>query len=151
MEKGSAGPNDSTFTVDYRELMYDVSGGDICAYVTASETSNPYGIQGQSKSQVVCTEPIEIVTAPNIFTPNNDLVNDLFRPVLSFTPVSYHLIISDQHGSVLFETRDFMESWNGTSGGKPVPDGICLWFLKLTTPSGKNITRTGTVTILRNH
>ncbi len=130
--------------------MYAVSGGEICFYLSASEASNPYGISGHSNSQVICTEPVEVITVPNIFTPNNDLVNDLFKPVLSFTPSSYHLIISDRHGSVLFETRDYNESWNGMSKGKSQPDGICLWFLKVTTPSGKNLTRTGTVTILKN-
>jgi hypothetical protein len=60
------------------------------------------------------------------------------------------MIISDIHGSVIFETRNGDESWNGTRNGNPQPDGVCLWFLKVITPSGKNLTRTGTVTILRN-
>jgi gliding motility-associated-like protein len=150
-EKTVIGATDSTYALDYREIMYNVSGGEICMYVSSSETSNPHGITGHSNSSAVCTKPIEIITVPNIFTPDNDLINDLFKPVLSFTPVDYHLIISDQHGSVLFDTRDFNESWDGSVKGKRQSDGICLWFLKVTTPSGQNLTRTGTVTILKNH
>jgi gliding motility-associated-like protein len=149
-EKAAIEGSDSLYTLDYRSIMYDVSSGDICMYLSASEVSNPYGINGMSNSPVVCTTPLEVITVPNIFTPNNDLVNDLFKPVLSFTPVEYHLIISDQHGSVLFETRDGNESWDGSRNGNPQPDGICLWFLKVITPSGKNLTRTGTLTILKN-
>ncbi len=149
-EKAVIGASDSLYTLDYKSIMYDVSSGDICMYLSASEVSNPYGISGMSNSSPVCTTPVEVITVPNIFTPNNDLVNDLFKPVLSFTPVDYHLIISDQHGSVLFETRDGNESWDGSRNGNPRPDGICLWFLKVITPSGKSITRTGTVTILKN-
>ena len=149
-ENAVIGATDSIYKLDYKNIMYEVSDGEICMYVSASEVSNPYGITGISNSSPVCTEPVELITVPNIFTPNNDLVNDLFKPVLSFTPSSYHLIISEQHGSVLFETRDYNESWDGTKNGNPLPDGICLWFLKVSTPSGKNLTKTGTVTILKN-
>jgi gliding motility-associated-like protein len=150
IEKDVISADDSTYTLDYKEIMYEVTGNDICIYISASEVSNPHGLEGQSNSSTICTEPLELITVPNIFTPNNDLVNDLFKPVLSFTPTNYHLIISDQHGTVLFETRDWNEPWDGSAKGKLQPDGICLWFLKVSSPSGKNMTRTGTVTILKN-
>jgi gliding motility-associated-like protein len=149
-EKAVTGANDSIYSLDYREIMYEVSAGKICMYVSAYETSNPHGITGQSNSSVVCIEPVEAITVPNLFTPNGDLVNDLFKPVLSFTPASYHLIISDQHGTVLFETRDWNASWDGSWKANRQPDGVCLWFLDVTTPSGKKLTRNGTVTILKN-
>jgi gliding motility-associated-like protein len=149
-EKAAIEAGDSLFTLDYRNIMYEVSSGEICMYISASEISNPHGITGQSNSSVICTEPIEVITVPNLFTPNNDLVNDLFKPVLSFTPTDYHLIVSELHGSVLFETRDYHDSWDGSKNGNPQPEGICLWFLKVKTPSGKSLTRTGTVTLLKN-
>ncbi len=149
-EKAVIAANDTAYKLDYKGIMYEVSDTRVCMYITASEISNPYGITGRSNSSVVCTDPIEIISVPNIFTPNNDLKNDLFKPVLSFTPVSYHLIVSDQHGSVLFETRDSNASWDGSKNSRPQSDGVCLWFLKVTTPSGKRLTRTGTVTILKN-
>jgi gliding motility-associated-like protein len=149
-EKGVVNGSDSTYTLKYSDIMYDVSGKEICIYLTASEASNPHGIEGKSSSSQVCLKPLEIVTVPNIFTPNDDQINDLFKPVLSFTPSSYHLVISDQHGTVLFESRDFNEQWDGKANGKLVPDGVCIWFLKLVTPSGGNMTRTGTITILRD-
>jgi gliding motility-associated-like protein len=149
-EKAIISATDSLYTLDYQEIMYEVSGSEVCIYISATETSNPFGLTGQSISSKICTEPIEIINVPNLFTPNNDLVNDLFKPVLSFTPLDYHLIICEQHGSVLFETRDYNESWDGAKNGNPQPDGICLWFLKVTTPSGKRLSKTGTLTILKN-
>jgi len=143
-------PSDTTTTLGYKEIMYEVSGSEVCFYISASETSNPYGVTGQSTSSKVCTAPTEIITVPNVFTPNNDLLNDFFRPVLSFTPVDYHLIISDRQGNILFETRDFHEEWDGSQNGNPQPQGVCLWFLKVTTPSGKSISKTGTITIIHN-
>jgi len=142
--------SDTTLTLGYKEIMYEVTGSDVCFYINATETSNPHGITGQSRSSGVCTVPTEIITVPNTFTPNNDLINDYFRPVLSFTPVNYHLIISDRKGSILFETSDYQAEWDGSQKGTPQPQGVCLWFLKVTTPSGKTITKTGTITLINN-
>ena len=149
-EKESVAGNDTVIILRYKELMYEVSGSEICFYVNASETSNPYGVAGQSLSTRICTEPIELITVPNVFTPDNDLINDYFRPVLSFTPLDYHLIISDRKGIVLFETRDFMAEWDGSNKGNPPQQDVVLWFLRVTTPSGKSISKTGTVTIFHN-
>ncbi|MCX6254378.1 MAG: gliding motility-associated C-terminal domain-containing protein [Bacteroidia bacterium] len=149
-EKVVIQPADTLFTLGYQELMYEVAGSDICFYISVSETSNPYGVNGQSISSRICTVPTEIITVPNVFTPNNDLLNDFFKPVLSFTPLDYHLIISDRQGNILFETRDFLAEWDGSQNGNPQPQGVCLWFLKVTTPSGKSISKTGTLTIIRS-
>lgn len=139
---------DSVFVEAYQQIMYEVSGNKVCFYLSAIEKSNPHGITGESISSQTCISPTEIITVPNVFTPNNDMHNDLFRPVLSFTPHEYHLVISDRQGTLLFETRDWLEAWNGSRNGVPQPQGVYLWFLKLITPTGKAITRTGTVTII---
>lgn len=149
-EKAVIPSSDTLFTLGYQQIMYQVTSDNVCFYVKATENSNPYGITGESISSEICTTPSEVVTVPNVFTPNNDLRNDFFKPVLSFTPLNYHLIISDLHNKVLFETRDFLAEWDGTHNGTPEQEGVCLWFLKLTTPTGKSISRTGTVTIVRS-
>jgi len=150
IEKNEVPPSDTSYTFGYQQVMYDVTGKEVCFYVSASEVSNPYGIPGESHSAQVCTSPEENITVPNLFTPNNDLKNDLFRPVITFTPENYYLIISDRRGNVVFESRDWLKEWDGTLKGDPQPEGVYLWLLKLTTPSGKKISRTGTVTILRS-
>jgi gliding motility-associated-like protein len=147
-EKEIIPAGDSVFIQPYRQIMYQVSGNEVCFYISASEKSNPHGITGVSISSKTCILPIEIITVPNVFTPDNDLHNDLFRPVLSFTPVQYHLIISDRHGTQLFDSRNYPEEWDGSRNGNPLPQGVYLWFLKVTTPTGKVISRTGTVTII---
>lgn len=141
---------DTAFTLDYGEIMYDVTSDEVCFYVMATEASNPYGITGESNSAVVCTVPTEIITVPNVFTPNSGTINAYFRPVLSFTPKDYHLVISDRQGKTLFETRDHFAKWDGSKNGNHQPQGVYLWFLKVTTPSGKSISQTGTVTIINS-
>lgn len=149
-EKTVISASDSAMILGYRDIMYAVSGNEVCFYISASEASNPYNVNGNSRSSEVCISPTEIITVPNVFTPDNDLLNDYFRPVLSFTPADYHLIISDMQGNVLFESRDHNEEWDGSQNGKPQPQGVCLWFLKVKTPSGNIISKTGTLTIIHN-
>jgi gliding motility-associated-like protein len=138
---------DTVFTIRLRDIMYEISGGEVCFFINATATNNPHGISGQSKSSSICASHTEAVTVPNLFTPNNDLRNDRFRPVLSFTPSVYHLIISNRQGKVLFETRDFNVEWDGSGDGSG--EGVYLWFLRITAPSGKTISRTGTVTVIK--
>jgi len=141
---------DTVFTLGYKEIMYEVTGSEVCFYISASETSNPYGVNGLSLSSTVCTIPTEIITVPNVFTPNSGTKNAYFRPRLSFTPLDYQLVISDRRGNILFETRDYNAEWDGSQNGNPQPQGVCLWFLKVTTPSGKSISKTGTLTIINS-
>jgi gliding motility-associated-like protein len=149
-EKVVLPPSDTVYKIIYSDIMYEITDIEACFYIAATEISNPYGITGYALSSTVCTIPEENITVPNVFTPNNDLVNDLFKPVLSFIPTDYHMIISNKTGKVLFETRDFHAAWDGSQGGNPQPTGAYLWFLKVGTPSGKSISRTGTVTIIKD-
>jgi gliding motility-associated-like protein len=129
--------------------MFDINGNNICFYVSAAEASNPHGIIGENRSEVICTGIVENVIVPNGFTPNNDLINDYFRPVLSFTPLQYHLIITSRSNEVLFESLDYQAQWDGRQNGEALPQGVYLWYLKIKTASGKQISKSGTVTIIK--
>lgn len=143
-------PSDTSFSISYSDFMYEVSGNEVCFRVKAIESHNPHGIAGESNSSTVCIPVIENITVPNIFTPDNNLINDHFRPVLSFTPVEYQILITDMKRKIIFSSRDFTEEWDGTMNGNPLPEGVYLWMLTVKTPSGKNISRSGTVTIKFN-
>jgi gliding motility-associated-like protein len=82
-----------------------------------------------------------------LFTPDNNGLNDLFRPVLSFTPVDYQLIITDANRKTVFETKDYSQEWDGTRNGDHLPEGLYLWFLRIRTPSGRIVEKSGTITI----
>ncbi|MFN8241577.1 MAG: gliding motility-associated C-terminal domain-containing protein [Bacteroidales bacterium] len=149
VEAGSINGNDTSYIINYRDIMYQISGHDLCFRITAFESGNPHGLNATSNSTRVCTGLIENITLPNAFTPDRDLVNDKFGPTLSFTPVGYRLVITDRLNKVVFDSTDFLEKWDGTAGGKILPSDVYIYFLQLTTPSGKIVRKTGTVTILR--
>ncbi len=146
-ERYSAGRTDTVFHISYSSLMYEISSKEVCFIIRANESLNPFNLNGESNSRTVCTPISEMITVPNLFTPDNNGINDLFRPVLSFTPVDYQLIITDSNRKIVFETRDQNEEWDGTRAGVHLPEGLYLYFLRLRTPSGRNIERSGTITI----
>ena len=148
-EKAVTTPSDTTYSIYLPSVMYTLTQGKVCFYISASESGNPYGITGESVSDTACISIEETVTVPNIFSPDGDGINDLFKPVITFAPSSYQLLITDRHRKTIFETRNYNETWNGSANGSSVSQGVYLWFLKLTTPSGKNITRTGTLTVIK--
>lgn len=143
-------PSDTTCLISIPEVMFGAYGEKICFYIVAGETANPYGINGESRSNITCFKLEETITVPNIFTPNGDARNDLFVPVLTFTPLEYHLVISDRHGRVIFETRDFTESWDGSDRNNPPREDVYIWSLRVLTNNGNKISKTGTVTIYKN-
>lgn len=147
-ERYSLPGNDTTFTIPYSSLMYEVSLKGICFIIKAMEGINPYGDNGMSSSCQACIQVTERITVPTIFTPDNNSLNDLFAPSLSFTPLSYKLVITDKKRRVVFETGNFSESWDGSLNGQLQPEGVYLWFLNVRTPSGQEIVRTGTVTLI---
>jgi len=148
-QKDVTTPTDTTYSIFIPGIMYNLTSGEVCFYVSASETGNPYGITGESVSDTSCISIEETVTVPNIFSPDGDGKNDHFKPVITFAPSSYQFLITDKQMKTIFETIDYNESWDGSEGGSFVSRGVYLWFLKLTAPSGRKIIRTGTVTVIK--
>lgn len=143
-------PDDTLFIIKYSDIMYDVTGNEVCFMVKASEVSNPYTDPGESSSPAVCIPASVVITVPDIFTPDGNGINDLFSPVLSFTPDEYYLLITDLRRRKVFESRNFNNKWDGRVNGSSLPGGVYLWLLETRVPGGEKITRSGTVTIVFN-
>lgn len=87
---------------------------------------------------------------PNVFTPNNDLVNDEFT-LVGVQIETFHIWIYDRWGKFIFESNNINSSWSGrTSSGKDVPEGV--YYYRTTykfTDSDVLEEKTGNVTVLR--
>jgi gliding motility-associated-like protein len=68
------------------------------------------------------------LTLPNAFTPNNDGVNDTFRPLHPCNMTEYILRIFDRYGKLVFQTEDFSRGWNGTYNGLQAESGTFVWM-----------------------
>lgn len=85
------------------------------------------------------------LTIPNVFTPNNDGINDLFEiRNLEHYP-NAQIVIYNRWGSKVFEHNDYYNNW---WDGNNVPDGTYIYILRYTR-MGKTRYAEGTVTIIR--
>ncbi|MCQ2285872.1 MAG: choice-of-anchor L domain-containing protein [Bacteroidales bacterium] len=87
---------------------------------------------------------------PNAFTPNNDGLNDKFKPAIS--EAEYYLFtIYNRFGQMIFQTTDPNEGWDGTHRGKKCVPGLYTWNLRYSRPADASsiIKIAGEVTLLR--
>lgn len=77
-----------------------------------------------------------ILNIPNVFTPNNDGINDFFK-VNTNIPASYKLSILNRWGNIVFEKEDYLNIgehilWNGYSkSNNLVNDGTYFYIIDL--------------------
>ncbi|MEM7036226.1 MAG: gliding motility-associated C-terminal domain-containing protein, partial [Bacteroidota bacterium] len=67
---------------------------------------------------------------PNVFSPNNDGINDRFRPTHDMVFGRYTLKIFDRWGQLVFETTDPASAWDGTLRQSQVPEGVYFWTVQ---------------------
>lgn len=89
-----------------------------------------------------------ILYIPNTFTPGNDGLNDVFRPVFTDV-VDLKLRIFNRWGQKIWESSHLYDGWNGRIGHKPAPSDVYVWQLDYTLNSGRSSRRTGHVLLLR--
>ena len=86
---------------------------------------------------------------PNVFTPNNDGVNDLIKPLGDLSLITnYTLTIFDRWGAQMFSTTNPYEGWNGRFNNIPQQKGVYVYYMKF---NYKNIPndQKGNFTLLR--
>ncbi len=95
--------------------------------------------------------PIELIGVPNVFSPNNDGNNDELEIVLSPAIKGiFSFRIFDRWGSLVFETADPTEGWDGTFRGKEVREGVYIFLVEAPCElTGQTILKTGDITLIR--
>jgi len=91
-----------------------------------------------------------IVSAPNVFTPNNDGVNDLFNIHLEgFVQLNW-VKIYNRYGQLVYMATSPITVWDGTVKGKPVPSGTYYWlFDGEDTYYHKKVIKSGSIAVIR--
>src|SRR5258706_1951988 len=86
---------------------------------------------------------------PNAFTPNHDLVNEVFTPMgRSFQ--EYDLTIYDRWGTIIFRSKDIRFSWDGKlSNGDDAPTGMYIYNIDLRDLDGVKHNFIGNVALIR--
>lgn len=86
-----------------------------CYYVTAIDSVEVNGGNNESrKSNIVCVDNCPIYELPNVFTPNNDNLNDLYTPFIPYRFVTRIKInIFNRWGNLVCQATDPMIKWDG--------------------------------------
>jgi len=119
-------------------------------YWIVQTVSNSLGC-ADTATQLVQVIPSTNVFVPNAFTPGNaDGLNDTWTPIISYL-TEYQLLVFDRWGSVVFETYDVYEGWNGNyrNKDKAMKQDVYAYIIRFTELSGKTRTVSGHVTLVR--
>ncbi|MCK9498759.1 MAG: gliding motility-associated C-terminal domain-containing protein, partial [Bacteroidales bacterium] len=97
-----------------------------CYYMTAVDSFN----NESPFSNKVCVDDCSYYELPNVFTPNNDGINDFFRPLEPYYFVEkIDIQIYNRWGQLMYETEDPDINWDGRNfkNGKLVSDGVYFY------------------------
>lgn len=154
----------STYVAEGDELTLTASGGESflwgegsfgsmirlhpsesAEYCVTASNSNGCKSDACLKVDVVKESSLYV---PNTFTPNGDLLNDVFL-IPTTNLIEYNIKIFDRWGNLLFESNDVTICWDGTYRGKEVAEDVYVYAI-----TGKGIDKAeyekrGHVTILR--
>ncbi len=89
---------------------------------------------------------------PNVFTPNNDGVNDSFK-LKNLKGVeqisSFDIVIVNRWGNNIVQYNTPLFEWNGTSSGQRLQDGVYFYKIEYTNQIGETSIKNGFVHLVR--
>ena len=93
-----------------------------------------------------------IFKVPNVFTPNQDGLNDEFGPLTECCMQSYEFTIYNRWGRLIFQSNEVHQKWDGTFEGGLAPSDVYIWQITRTyiiTGEEKTTTEAGDITLIR--
>ena len=110
--------------------------------------TDKYGCQGDTTIyfMVFYTPTVYI---PNTFTPDNNLVNNVFYPILtSIKEVEFS--IYNRWGGLLYQTNDLRKCyWDGKYNGEVCPNGIYIYKIKTIAVTNEKKELVGHVSLIK--
>ncbi|MEM7038943.1 MAG: PKD domain-containing protein, partial [Bacteroidota bacterium] len=106
------------------------SYSSIGSYFVTLIVNNPDGCSSQQIHGPYVIHSPELFI-PNVFSPNNDNINDIF--LIEYTgDQPYQLRIFDRWGVMLYETRNKTKGWNGKNmDNDDVDDGVYYYHVRI--------------------
>jgi gliding motility-associated-like protein len=101
-----------------------------------------------SDSIIVYVNYENVVWVPNVFSPNDDGVNDILY-VRGKSIESFELVIYDRWGEKVFYTNKLDIGWDGTFRGKKMNKAVFVYYLKGFFKDGSAFSQKGDITLIR--
>ncbi|MEZ5173955.1 MAG: gliding motility-associated C-terminal domain-containing protein [Bacteroidia bacterium] len=140
----SMGNGDSVFTFDHVYIYPDTG-----TYTITQILHNEAGCYDTAFATVRVDFGFKVYI-PSAFTPNDDGLNDLFM-VEGEDFENFSMMIYNRWGQLLYNSFDPENGWDGKTklSNQPVPGGVYVYTIKLTSKFGVPYTYRGEVTVLR--
>ena len=149
--------SDSYYITSWWPFNYFTSQTAYNQDIVTSDSSIQIRVIGESQIGCIDTAWVDIISrapyskdlyVPNAFTPNGDGVNDLFK-VYGTGIKELLLMIFNQWGEKIYESKDLSSGWDGYYKGKLQPIGVYVYVLKVTFLDDTNAVKTGSVNLIR--
>lgn len=101
-----------------------------------------------SKTDTLVIEQGYNFTVPTAFTPNNDGVNESFRPAFQNIE-SMDLKVQDRNGVIVYQSDKLSAFWDGKFNGQNAPQGVYYYEVTFTARSGKVRKQAGKIFLMR--
>ena len=134
---------------------YTWSEGSKTSYLMVSD-EGLYWVQA-ANGKCVSRDSIEVnylncdcvymLEMPNVFTPNNDGLNDIFVPKKFDCILNATMKIFNRWGNEIFSTNDILLGWDGQSNKINSPAGTYFWIINYRTIENEPVDKSGFVTI----
>jgi gliding motility-associated-like protein len=93
--------------------------------------------------------PCDVFT-PSGFTPNNDGLNDNFKPITKCAAKDFQFKVFNKYGNIVFATNELNKGWDGKYKNSVSATGVYVWMLQYRNPNNNQVIRKqGTVTLIR--
>lgn len=86
---------------------------------------------------------------PNAFTPNDDGLNDIFKPIVTGKISDFYFAVYNRFGKMIFSTNNPGAGWDGKINGTPQNSGIFVWQCRYKTKNEAPEFKKGMVTLVR--
>ncbi len=150
---------DGTISWDYEPEHYYKNPGSYDITLTVGSDTEPQCFDEITKSSAVTAEESCKIIFPNAFKPKKsgptggnysvgDPSNHIFHPVFDGIE-SYTLEIFNRWGELIFRSTDIMIGWDGYHNDRLVKMDVYVYKVNATCYNGKQIEKTGDVTVIR--
>jgi len=86
---------------------------------------------------------------PNAFTPNNDGLNDVFRPIFTGPATKFDFRIFNRWGQLIFQTNTPNEGWSGLFRGTAQPKDVYVYYITAEGGCNGKFERKGTFVLIK--
>jgi gliding motility-associated-like protein len=89
-----------------------------------------------------------LISIPNVFTPNQDGINDFYL-VAAEGITDYSIVIINRWGNVVFDSDDINVPWDGNSNGNACSEGVYFYIIRAKSGS-EELIKQGNITLITN-